>query len=241
MILAFNTSTLRSSLALIEKSGAISGEIFLNTGKQHYGALFPSLDLLLNSVAVKLDDITCVAVAVGPGSFTGLRVGLSAAKGLAHALGVPIVGVNSLEALAAQVFHPSLPITALLESRRNDVFAAQFRWAGGERLIRVTHEQCLPYESLISRIELPSLFIGSDYQTQSLILRETIDTGLILAPSHMWAARASAVAYIGLRRYESGQADDPATLVPIYLRPPDIRPNPYLRTDAIKETELVGD
>ena len=241
MVLAINTSTLRLSLALIRKSGAIAGELFLSTGKRHYGALFPSLDFLLNSVGIQLPDISCVAVAVGPGSFTGLRVGLATAKGLAHSLRIPIVGVSSLEGLAAQVFHPSLPITVLMESRRNDVFLAQFQWAQEGRLVKITEEQCLPYESLASHVKLPSLFIGSDYETQSHILKKTIDTGLVLASPHMWGPRASAVGLIGLRRYEAGQEDDPATLVPVYLRPPDIRPNPHFQGHVIKETRPVMD
>ncbi len=233
MILGINTSTLQFSLALMNNRGCLVGEIYLSTGKRHFGGLFPSLDFLLHSLDKRISDITCVAVALGPGSFTGLRVGLSSAKGLAHALDVPIVGINSLEALAIQVPHSSLPITALIESRRNDVFVAQFHWTSKSRLTRIGENQCLEYESLKGQITLPSIFVGNNYETQYPKLKESIPTGINFAPSHSWSVRASSVCSLGLRRFLDGELDDMATLVPIYLRPPDIRANPYFQREGI--------
>ena len=234
MILAINTSTLQFSLALIRQDDTVAGEIYLSAGKRHFGALFPSLDFLLNSLGTGKSSITGVAVALGPGSFTGLRVGLASAKGLAHALRVPIVGVSSLEALAAQVPYSSLPITTLIESRRNDVFVAQFQWSAEGQLSRISDDQCFSYESLSRCLTLPSVFIGNDYEGMSMNLKRITDSGVVLAPPHLWSLRASSVGHIGLQRLLSGQRDDPSTLVPIYLRPPDIRANPYSQAKGIK-------
>ena len=239
MILAINTSTLQFSLALIGQSGTVAGEIYLSAGKRHFGGLFPSLDFLLKSLGTGKSNITGVAVALGPGSFTGLRVGLASAKGLAHALNVPIVGVSSLEALAAQVAHSSLPITALIESRRNDVFVAQFQGSPEGQLSRISDDQCFSYESLSKYLKLPSLFVGCDYETMSAKLTGTVNSGLVLAQPHLWSVSASSVGYIGLGRLLSGDIDNPAALVPTYLRPPDIRPNPYSKTAGIKATKAI--
>jgi tRNA threonylcarbamoyladenosine biosynthesis protein TsaB len=166
-------------------------------------------------------------VVTGPGSFTGLRVGLSAAKGLCHALEIPIIGVSSLKALAHQHPFPPLPVIPVLDSRKGEVFAAQFRWADHKTLVREKEDVSLQIEKLADGFQVPALFIGNDFAGQSPIISETLGTEAHLAPSHLWNLKASTVGALGLKRYHDRHFDDPHTLKPIYLRPPDIRPNPY--------------
>lgn len=227
MLVGINTSTLQFSIALLSTDGALLGECYLSAGKAHFGGLFPALDFLLTNSGRGKKEIECVAVAVGPGSFTGLRVGLSSAKGLCHALDVPIIGISSLEALGAQMHESHLPVTALLESRRNDVFVAQFKWDSDKGLTRLAEDQCLEYSDLARELIFPCLFVGNSYHSQVPRLKESLSTHFLLAPPEMWTIRASSVAALALERFSARDFDDPAALVPVYLRPPDIRPNPY--------------
>lgn len=217
------------SAALLRNDGVLLGEYYQSGGKRHFGGLIPVIDLLLSNLEIEKRQIDCVAVAVGPGSFTGIRVGLSTAKGLCHALGVPIVGVSSLEALGSQLIESTLPVTALIESRRNDVFVAQFKREPGGSLTRLMADQCLKYAELTRCLTFPSIFVGNNYNTQAPKLKKCLGSDLLLAPCEMWVIRACAVGALGLKRFSAQDFDDPATLVPVYFRPPDIRPNPYMK------------
>jgi len=230
VLLAINTSTLQFSIALLAGDGSLLGEYYLGRGTRHFGGLVPAVDFLLAGLGRGKEEIECVAIAIGPGSFTGIRVGLSFAKGVCHVLKVPIVGISSLDALAAQIAESTLAITALIESRRNDVFVAQFRRGPGGQLTRLMSDQCVEYSALTTSLALPCIFVGNNYHNQVPKLKETLKPDLLLAPPEMWAIRACTVGALGLRRFLSQDFDNPAALVPIYLRPPDIRPNPYLKT-----------
>jgi len=226
MILAVNTSTLQFALALMETDGSVLAEVLSVNGKGHFGALMPSLDFILKTSEVDLNEIKSLVVALGPGSFTGLRVGLSVAKGLCHALDIPLIGVSTLEALANQVaFNDSL-INTILDSRKGEFFAAQFAPSGEQNLIRTMEDICLKEDELSSLSSENSLFVGNDYASQGALLRKAIGPRVLLAPPHFWKLGASAVGFLGLKRFCALDFDDPETLDPLYLRPPDIRPNP---------------
>ncbi|RLB15927.1 MAG: tRNA (adenosine(37)-N6)-threonylcarbamoyltransferase complex dimerization subunit type 1 TsaB [Deltaproteobacteria bacterium] len=228
MLLAINTSTLQFGLALLDQTGTLIGECYLSTGKRHFGGLFPTLEFLLTTSGTSKKDIRCIVIALGPGSFTGLRVGLASAKGLSHALEAPLIGVSSLEALASQI--PSVPHTihALLESRKNDVFTASFSWGPDGLLVRKSPDQCMPYSELSRLLDQPCIFVGNNYNVQAPKLTGLVGERVVLAPPEFWNLKASSVGAIGLKRFLKGEFDNGSTLAPIYLRPPDIRPNPYI-------------
>lgn len=227
MILAINTSTLQFGLALLDGEGAILAEYLMAEGESHFGSLMPALDFLLRTSQYDIHTLKCLAVSKGPGSFTGLRVGLSVAKGLCHALKLPIVGISSLEALASQLPHSALPVTSILDSRKGECFAAQFVWTDGHNLKRTSEDLALGFGDLPLLLETPSLFIGNSFASQGPRIIEMLGNRALLAPPHCWGLRPSAIGYIGLKRFEAHALDDPHTLTPIYLRPPDIRPNPF--------------
>jgi tRNA threonylcarbamoyladenosine biosynthesis protein TsaB len=227
MILAINTSTPQFGIALLQGDGTALAEYSMAQSTSHFGQLMPALDFLLNTSQSQIQEIEGLAVATGPGSFTGLRVGLAAAKGVCHALGVPLVGISSLAALAVQMPLRDVLITSILDSRKGELFAAQFVWKKGEKLCRHKEDVSLRIEELPAKFDSDTLFIGNDHPRQHQILMHKLGTRVRLAPAHLWNLRASAVGYLALKRFQACDFDDPATLNPVYLRPPDIRPNPH--------------
>jgi len=227
MILAINTSTPQFGLALLDDDGTILAEYFMSKEKGHFGSLMPALHSLLSKLKADIHDQKAVVVATGPGSFTGLRVGLSIAKGLCHGLNIPVIGIPSLEALASQLPYSAIPIAPILYSRKRELYAARFIQKEGPGLVRVMDDTALKIEELSSVFNKPSLFIGNDFQTQSRLLKEALGSLVYLAPPICWNLKASSVGAMGLVRFKNNDIDDPLTLEPLYLRPPDIRPNPY--------------
>jgi tRNA threonylcarbamoyladenosine biosynthesis protein TsaB len=226
MILAINTSTLQFGVALLDEEGSVRVEYFMSRGEAHFGNLMPALDFLYSSSKSDIHSLKCLAIAVGPGSFTGLRVGLSVAKGLCHALEIPIVGISSLEALASQLFCSDLPITALLDSRKEEFFGAQFSRNDGCDLRRTHADFVLKADAQPALFELPSLFVGNSFSTQGPLIKKMFGDQARLAPALCWNLKASSVGVLGLKRFYDQAFDDPQTLSPIYLRPPDIRSSP---------------
>lgn len=226
MILAISTSTLQFGLALLEEDGNVLAEYFMSKGKGHFGGLMPALDFLLASSKSDIHDLKGVIVAVGPGSFTGLRVGLSVAKGLSHGLDIPVIGVPGLEALAYQLPYSTLPVIPVLDSRKGEFFAARFMWNDDHTLARNREDICLKVEDLSSLCKEPALFVGNDFAGQGSLIKETLGPRATIAPAHLWNPKASAVGLLGLKRFHAHDFDDSQKLSPIYLRPPDIRPNP---------------
>jgi tRNA threonylcarbamoyladenosine biosynthesis protein TsaB len=227
MILAINTSTFQFSMALMAEDGKVLAEFSTSKEKGHFGGLMPALDFLLTTSKSDINNLKALVIAVGPGSFTGLRVGLSTAKGLCHALDVPIIGISSLKALASQLPYATFPITPILDSRKGEFFTAQFVWNDGHDLIRNMEDTCLKLEDVPSVFEEPTIFIGNDFSRQGPLIEETFGHRVLLAPVHCWNLKASSMGYLGLKRFYTHDFDDAQSLNPTYLRPPDIRPNPF--------------
>ena len=226
MILSINTSTTQFGLTLMDEQGTVLTEHLMSGGKGHFKALMPALDFMLKNGGLEISRLRCIAVVTGPGSFTGLRVGLSLAKGLCHALSLPIAGVSSLEAMAGQVFHADLPVIPVLTSRRGEAFTARFRWDRG-RLVRESEDMSMRFDDFPEAFPEPVLFVGNDYKDQAPRIKKALGPGALLAPASLWHLRPSHVGSLGLKKMISGRLDDPHTLAPVYLRPPDIRPNPF--------------
>ena len=228
MILAINTSTLQFSLALLRLDGDVIAECLLSASHKHFGGLFPALLFLLNSSHKDLHDVRAVAVAIGPGSFTGLRVGLSTAKGICHGLALPLIGVSTLEALANQLPCSDFPISPVVDSRRGEVFVAQFFWnaqSGG--MNRIMEDRCVKFEDLPRMCPQSTILIGNHFSKQAPILRQVMGQRASYAPEDKWRVRAATIARLALQRFKKGETDIVEDLSPAYFRPPDIRPNPY--------------
>jgi tRNA threonylcarbamoyladenosine biosynthesis protein TsaB len=227
MILSVNTSTPQFSLALMEESGVIKAEVFITPTSKSFVGFMPALaDLLPRSSASK-EQIEGLIIGTGPGSFTGLRVGLSTAKGLCQGLKIPIIGVSCLEAMAVQLPCPSYPTCSIINSKNREVFVALFQWSEDGKITRMTDDTCIPIMDLSSLIEGKTLFLGTDFNGLGPEIVKICGQNALLAPSSLWTLKASAVGAAGLDRFRRRDYDDLRDLVPSYLRPPDIRHNPY--------------
>ena len=227
MLLSINTSTVQFSMALLEKSGALRAEVFMTPSSKSFTGFMPILQDMLKRSSLKPDQVEAFIVTRGPGSFTGLRVGLSAAKGMAQGLQIPIIGVSSLEAMATQLPYSPFPLCPIIDSRKGEVFAALFRWCDDHKMIRIKEDTCLRMGDLPSIIGEKTLFLGNNFNNQGPLIEEMLGHKALLAPAHLWNLKASAVGTLGLRRFHENDYDDLQDLVPAYMRPPDIRPNPF--------------
>lgn len=227
MILAINTSTLQFSLAVLNEQGTILVEHLISPGAKYFRGFMPTIHSLLTSSKVNIKDIRTIVVAMGPGSFTGLRVGLSVAKGMAQGLKVPLVGVSSLEAMASQLPYTDYRMCPVIDSRKGELFLALFNWRDDGRVARISEDTSMKTEDLPSVIDKETVFLGNDFIDQGELIKKLLGEKALLAPPYLWNLRASAVGTLGLRRFQDQDFDDLQDLVPSYIRHPDIRPNPF--------------
>ena len=227
VILAINTSTPQFSLALVDESGALLAEWTLFPRTKDFRHLMTALDHLLDVSGTALEEIRGLAVAKGPGSFTGLRVGLSAAKGFCEGLGVPIVALSSLEVLASQCPVVSIPICPVIDSRKEEVFAALYTWSEEQNLVRLEPETCLKIKELPGFIKNKAFVLGTDLNRQMGPIASAAGDRAVFAPPSFWSLRAATLGMLAARRAKAQGFDNVQDIVPSYLRPPDIRPNPF--------------
>jgi len=227
VILAINTSTPQFSVGLVDERGALLAEWTQSSRMKGFRDFMPALDHLLQASGVDVAQLRALAVARGPGSFTGLRVGLSAAKGFCEGLRVPIVALSSLEVLASQCPGLSIPICPVMESRKGEVFAALYAWAEDQELVVLEPETCLKAEDLPGLIKEKAFVLGTDYNRQSGPIASVAGDKAVLAPPCFWNLRAATLGMMAARKATSQPFDSLREVVPSYLRPPDIRPNPY--------------
>lgn len=222
-VLGINTATAPFSTALVRWDGVLIAETLLVSPSKGFGLFMPVLHQMLASAGANLTHLKAVAVARGPGSFTGLRVGLAAAKGICRGLGIPVVAVSSLEALAVQCPVFDHPIFALIGSRRDEFFAASFRKTPDGKMVSIEEASYLNIKGVADRIEEKSLIVGDDYPSQGNLVKGVLGDKALLAPSSLWHVRASVVVAQGLLKAEQQGFDELKSLVPFYMRPPDIR------------------
>ena len=205
------------------KGEILLGEYILPSDSSHFSNLMPAIDDLLRKVSLGPQQLNGLIVALGPGSFTGIRIGLSVAKGLSQCLNIPIIGVPTLLAMANQLPYLKEDICPLVTSRKGEVFTALFRWGSNGNLLRLKEDTCLRISDLGTIIENKTIFIGNDLPNQGPILKQQRDGEKLLAPANLWNLRASSVGILGLKRLKKGDPDNLSELVPIYLRQADIR------------------
>ena len=225
MILAVNTTTRQFGLALMDMQGTVLAEYLIMPKEKNFGGFMPAFHTLMESANIGMEEIQTIAVAIGPGSFTGMRVGLAMAKGMTQGLKIPIIGVSSLEALALQVIYANYTVCPIIDSRKGEVFTALFHWSDEGEMIRTREDTCLRIENLASMVTKTTIVLGNDFNRQSPLIKEVLGAEAVLAQAHLWNLRASAVGTLGLKRFLAQDFDDAQDLIPIYLRPPDIRPN----------------
>lgn len=218
MILAIETATPHGSVALVE-NGVIAAETVLPAGRQGSEALLPAVAGMLEARGVAPSGIACVAVSAGPGSFTGLRVGMAAAKGYCFGWGLPIALVPTLEALASRFPEERRVLCPVLDARKKEVYAALFR-REGDALLRLSPDLAVPPGALLDRLpEGEIVFCGDGLRSYGPMFRDLLGGRATLVEGPAGLPSAGAVGVLGERVFLRGSAAEPRSAVPAYVRP----------------------
>jgi len=218
LILAFETTAKAGSVALLE-DGKLLAESYQNTGLTHSQTLMVMAEDMLKAAGKTMADVTAVAVAEGPGSFTGVRIGVAAAKGLAWGAELPCYGVSTLESMALTLGIYEGYICACMDARRNQVYNALFYVSCGV-MERVCEDRAIALSDLktdLEHLDGPIFLVGDGSNLTYTTLHDTIDE-LILPPEHWMHQRASGVALAAARKAAAGESGDAAAMAPNYLR-----------------------
>lgn len=216
LVLGVETSTTHGGVALVGERGLVS-EYTLNVEVTHSERVLPAIERMLQDAGVTLSALGGLAVSIGPGSFTGLRIGLSTVKGLAYATKLPVAAVPTLEAMAWVLPEARLPVCPVLDARKQEVYAAIFQH-GPEGLARLMEDAALAPEALADRIRKPTLFLGDGLHSYGDLFRRLLGDRFRLPPLAQRGARAACVAELGRQRLLRGEEEPIANLVPRYLR-----------------------
>jgi len=215
-VLGIETSTLTGSVALLHDDRVVA-EHTLSIATTHSERLLAAVHWVLEESATPLGTLDGLAVAIGPGSFTGLRIGLATAKGLAYAASLRLVGVPTLDALAWGVPFAAYPVCPILDAKKGEVYTALYRHRGGE-LERLTDYRAVRPARLVAELDGPVCFLGDGVLAYGdLILAEMGNRAYFVPPPRRYPSGAC-VAELGARRLSEGGAEDPTRLVPLYIR-----------------------
>lgn len=219
LILGIDSSASAASAALVE-NGRLLGESYVNTKQTHSQTLLPMVETLLRSLQRSCKDLDALAVSHGPGSFTGVRIGVSCVKGIAFPNSTPCVGISTLEAIAyGGLTWEGAVLCAVMDARCGQVYNALFR-ANQGRLQRITEDRALSIEQLGEEcrgFQEPVLLLGDGAE----LCYKTFQTwGAQLAPENVRFQRASSVALLGEEAAQQGKTVTASGLAPVYLRLP---------------------
>ena len=216
LILAFETSAKAGSVALVDEHKLL-GESYCNTGLTHSQTLMTMAQELLTTCGKAAADVTAVAVARGPGSFTGIRIGIAAAKGFAWGGQLPCCGESTLEAMALSLGAWEGTVCCVMDARRQQVYNALFAAKGGT-LTRLCPDRAISLADLekeLKNLPKPIFLVGDG---SNLCYNTLRDAGLVLPPEHHLHQRAAGVALLARNRLLRGETPDGAALEPNYLR-----------------------
>lgn len=218
-LLAIDASGVAGSVAYI-KDGKLAGEYYFCDKLTHSQTIMPMLEHMKSLISINMDEIDVVAVTSGPGSFTGLRIGVTAAKALALALNVPIVGVPTLDVIAQAMYFTEYYICPIMDARRNQVYTALYKW-NEEKLERLTEHRAIDmteYLESLKKYEGKVIFLGDGVTAYKQRIEETLGNRAVFAPSFCNLQHASVLGAMAEELYKEGKAEDASTFVPMYLR-----------------------
>ena len=220
MQVAIDTSTDTASLALVQ-DGEVLTELTWRSGQNHSTQLLPNLSHLLNQAKLSLQSASCIIVARGPGSYNGLRVGISTAKGLAFSLGIPIISISTMEVEAYQHAETGLPICPIFNAGREEIATAMYQ-KKGNKWCQLAAEHITTVDALCSRITGKTVFCGEFVPSIAAELKKQLKQKALVLPPAAGLRRASFLAELGLKRFKAADYDDLTSLQPLYLRGPSI-------------------
>lgn len=214
-VLAADTSTEMLSLAIAEGEKLIANVDSL-LGRKLSSHLVPMIDEMLRASNMELGEIGGFIVGLGPGSFTGLRVGITTMKGLAFAMGKPIVGVPTLDIIAHNAICSTQLICPILDAKKQQVYASIYQSNNGE-LRRISPYLLVTVDRLLEKIESSTLFIGDGIALYHKEITRTLGKRAQLGSKSLWFPKATVMARLGIERLKKGERDDLNNLVPMYL------------------------
>ncbi len=219
-ILAIDSSAKAASVCVANEEKII-GEFFINTSLTHSQTLMPMTEQLLKNTEMTIDDVDAIAVNAGPGSFTGVRIGVAAAKGLAFPKNLPCVSVSTLESMAYNLLGTNCVVCAVMDARCSQVYNAMFR-IKGETVERLTDDRALSLSDLLLEFKQTDeriLIVGDGAEITYDFLKNEASNA-VLAPKNRRTQTASSVALAAFQKLFEGKTQTAAELMPIYLRLP---------------------
>ena len=211
-LLCLETTGPVAGIAIIQ-DGILLYEVYQNGGKNHSLTLMSMITNGLDCVRLQPHQLDVIAATTGPGSFTGVRIGVSTARAFAQAIGAKTVGVNAMDALRNNVYC-SYDVCAMLDARRRQVYTAVFGKDGSR-----TKDEALPLESVLSNLNETTLFVGDGAEVYQNIIMAQMGEKALFAPPHLNLQRASSAAMIAYEKAVQGEAREYGALMPYYLRP----------------------
>lgn len=216
-VLSLETSTMLGGVAIIDEQDGLVAETRLNVKTTHSERLMTAVHNTLQQSELELKDIDAYAVAVGPGSFTGLRIGLSTVKGLSYATGKPIVTVPTLDAFAWNFPYSRFPVCIMLDARKKEVYAAVFQWKEAG-FIKIIDDISVKPVELLRELQGNIIFAGEGAQIYSNEIVKTLSERALMAPPDKMVPSPANVAALGLSKAVKGEYTDAAEAVPCYIR-----------------------
>ncbi len=218
-ILALDSSGLVASVAVVTEETVLA-EYTVNYKKTHSQTLLPMLEEITRMIEMELSEIDAVAVAAGPGSFTGLRIGSATAKGLGLALKKPILAVPTLDALAYNLYGTDRLICPMMDARRDQVYTGLYEFVGKEfRIVR--QQEAVAVEEIIEAVNSLGrevILLGDGVDAQKNTIEEKLKVAYFYAPAHLNRQRAGAIGALGTEYYRQGRVETAAEHEPVYLR-----------------------
>ena len=215
-ILAIDSCSNVATAALMDDDILIA-QFSLNNKTTHSTKLLPQIEYMMKNAETEFADIDLFAVTVGPGSFTGERIGVATAKALAHAVNKPMVGVSALMAMAYNIKYTDYLICPIMDARREQVYTASFRWENDE-LITIKEDRAMALDELLEEINENVIFFGDGVPVFKEKIAEKLGSKAHFAPANLLHINGGGVAECAKSEYKKGKACDYASLVPTYLR-----------------------
>ena len=220
MYLVIDTATKDLGVVLMDET-EVAGQFHWRTRQNHSAELVPAILHLLAKANLELHDLKGFVVSLGPGGFSGLRVGMTTAKGFAVSTGAPLAAVDTLDASALPLAGLGPPVCSLLPVGRGEVAAAVYRMNGGE-VEKEIEDHVTTVEAIASSVSEPTIFCGPMTQEIEGELSNRLGSRALIPQAVSRASRAVWMGEIGIRKIAKGETDDPVTLQPLYLRRPSI-------------------